>query len=103
MKRTKINDHQILDSLLDGILTQPTAPFRESWVKRACLSYCYDLGLPVWEDAVGNLWVGARSAAEARKSSLVFVAHLDHPGIVIKKFTQSRGKIYAQGKWLGGG
>lgn len=92
-----------LEQLIEGILTQPTAPFRESWPKRACLSFCEDLRLPVYEDSTGNLWINAKNAKEARNASLVFVAHLDHPGIVITKFTQSRGKIFAHGTWLGGG
>jgi endoglucanase len=93
----------LLFSLLEGILTQPTAPFRESWVKRACLSHCEELGLPVHEDRYGNYWVGAATEAQARRASLVFVAHLDHPGIVIHKFLRRGRKIFAEGDWLGGG
>ncbi|MBI3542395.1 MAG: hypothetical protein HY075_03860 [Deltaproteobacteria bacterium] len=92
-----------LSQLLESVLTQPTAPFRESWVKRAIASYCEANRFRVWEDDVGNLWVGAASAKEARRSSLVFVAHLDHPGIVIKGFRQSRGRIFARGEFLGNG
>lgn len=92
-----------LDSLLESVLTQPTAPFRESWAKRACMSFCQQIGIPVFEDRTGNMWVNARNAADARNASLVFVAHLDHPGVVITKFRQSRGKIFAEGEWLGGG
>jgi len=94
---------QTLKNLLEGVLTQPTAPFRESWVKRACLSFCDDLKLPTWEDSTGNLWVGARSKSEATKTGLVFVAHMDHPGIVVKSFERRGKKIFAHGQWLGGG
>lgn len=92
-----------LYELLDGVLTQPTAPFRESWVKRAILSFCKERGLPVYEDEIGNLWAGARSFAEARRASLVFVAHLDHPGMVVTGFRQRAGRILARAIWLGGG
>jgi endoglucanase len=92
-----------LRTLLEGVLTQPTAPFRESWTKRACLTFCGELDLPVYEDKIGNLWVGARNAREARAASLVFVAHLDHPGIVVQEFSQKGSRIFARGLWLGGG
>lgn len=92
-----------LDLLLEGVLTQPTAPFRESWPKRACLTFCKEARLPVYEDKTGNLWVNARNERQARAASLVFVAHLDHPGVVVTRFEQKRGKIFAHGVWLGGG
>lgn len=92
-----------LAKLLESVLTQPTAPFRESWVKRAVSSYCHDRKIKLFEDDIGNLWVGPSTLNEARKSHLVFVAHLDHPGIVITGFTQKREKILAKGRWLGAG
>jgi putative aminopeptidase FrvX len=96
----------LLNSALEQVLTQPTAPFRESWVKKACLGFCRENRLPVCEDDVGNLWVNGSPAKAKKDTSLLFVAHLDHPGILIDRFTQSRtrnGRILAQGKWLGGG
>ena len=92
-----------MSQLLEDVLMQPTAPFRESWVKRSVASICADARLPLFEDDIGNLWVGARNLREAHRASLVFVAHLDHPGIVITGFRQTPSRILATGTWLGGG
>lgn len=90
--------------LLQSILSRPTAPFRESWVKAAIEMECDRMGLPLWEDPIGNLWTGVRSLAEARRAKTVFVAHMDHPGFVVKGFKAKRdGTLEAQAKWLGGG
>lgn len=94
---------QRIVSLLESVLTQPTAPFRESWVKRATASYCTANRLSSWEDGHGNVWVGVKNRAQARRASLVFVAHLDHPGMVITGFRQARGRVFARARWLGGG
>lgn len=92
-----------LDRLLDGVLSQPTAPFRESWVKRKCLALAHELHIPVYEDSIGNLWANAKDASDVKRAEVVFVAHLDHPGIVITKFTHRNGRVLAHGNWLGGG
>ncbi|MEW6057886.1 MAG: hypothetical protein AB1540_14860 [Bdellovibrionota bacterium] len=92
-----------MEKLIKNILSQPTAPFRESWVKQACLHFCSQAGLPVFEDEIGNLWVGAEHANHLKSARVVFVAHLDHPGIVIEQFYRKQSAIYAAGKWLGGG
>lgn len=92
-----------LPLLLESVLTQPTAPFRESWVKRAIMTFCNESRVPVYEDETGNLWAGARTRKEAQNASLVFVAHMDHPGMVITGFRQRAGHIFAKAKWLGAG
>lgn len=92
-----------LERTIHEILSQPTAPFRESWVLQACRAYCLRNKLSFFEDSFGNLWVGPSSQAQAKKSKLVFVAHLDHPGIVLKKFFKRGKKLFAEGTWLGGG
>lgn len=92
-----------LRSLIETILTQPTAPFRESWVKRAVLSYCRAERIPLREDALGNFWVNVRHPAEIARARMVFVAHMDHPGMVIRGFRRRGGRVFADARWLGGG
>jgi len=92
-----------LSTLVEAILTQPTAPFRESWVQRSILAYCHQKRLPVCADGMGNLWVNARTLPEARRASLAFVAHMDHPGMAIRSFSKRGRRIFAEAQWLGAG
>jgi putative aminopeptidase FrvX len=89
--------------LIQQILSQPTAPFRESWVAKIITDHCKKWKLPYFEDSYGNVWVGASGIKDARTKNLVFVAHIDHPGVVIEGFAQRAGKTFAHGTWLGGG
>lgn len=92
-----------LERTILEILSQPTAPFRESWVMRACQAYCTRNRIPFFEDSFGNVWVNAKSATAAKRAKLAFVAHTDHPGVVVQKFFKRGQKVFAEGTWLGGG
>lgn len=92
-----------LHSLLIRTLSQPTAPFRESWTKAALFQECMKQRLPVAFDPVGNLWVGAKNFSEIRSAKMIFVAHLDHPGFIVQRFYRSKKRCYAEAQWLGGG
>lgn len=92
-----------LEKTIQLICSQPTAPFRESWVSTAIQYFCDKNHIPFCEDSYGNLWVGISKISQSKTINLAFVAHMDHPGMVIQKFSQKNGKYYAHGKWLGGG
>ncbi len=96
-----------LKNLLTAVLSRPTAPFRESWVAAAVELECHKRKIPVTQDRYGNLWLGARSMAEARASRLAFVAHMDHPGFLVDRFEvkrgRARGTIRVHAHWQGGG
>lgn len=73
---------------LAKILDQPTSPFREGHVLRACEEILRTEKIPHFRDPAGNLVVGAGSKAEYRKRATaksteplrIFIAHTDHPG-----------------------
>ncbi len=92
-----------LKNTIELILSQPTSPFRESWVKQACRFFCAERLIPAFEDDFGNLWIGVSSRAQAARAELVFVAHMDHPGFVVERFERRAGRVYARATWLGGG
>lgn len=92
-----------LGNTIELILSQPTSPFRESWAKQACRYFSAKRGLPVFEDDFGNLWIGVKNRAQAARAALVFVAHMDHPGMVVERFERRAGRVYAHATWLGGG
>jgi putative aminopeptidase FrvX len=70
------------------LLSQPTAPFRESHVAAHVAATLERKGVPHFEDPAGNLVVGAASAAAYRRMLRsrdgeplrLFIAHMDHPG-----------------------
>lgn len=93
--------------LLQTILSQPTAPFRESFVIRAVSAFLTQNQIPFFTDPVGNLVLGV-SSAEAylemvnRPSShpvCVYIAHMDHPGFHGEKWIED--DVLAV-KWYGG-
>ena len=73
---------------LFALLSQPTAPFREHYIKRYVSAFCDRACVPYCEDDVGNIVLGASSRAAYRriiKQELpepvrLFIAHMDHPG-----------------------
>jgi len=81
------------------VLSQPTAPFREKWVVKAIEKWCKKEGIDYNTDAFGNVWVNTGALTNLPKLKLLFVAHLDHPGIVIHDLIAPN--IMA-GDWLGG-
>lgn len=70
------------------LLSQPTAPFRETHVAAHVAAILERRGIPHFEDPAGNLVVGAASAAAYRRllrrkddePLRLFIAHMDHPG-----------------------
>jgi endoglucanase len=95
------------DRLLEDILSQPTAPFRERHVIRVLLREFAAAGVPCFQDPIGNIVVGAATPAEVRKLLAIktsepvriFIAHLDHPGF---HGTRWRGDTELEIKWHGG-
>lgn len=77
-----------LERLLRGLLSQPTAPFREQHVVKLAGAVLGEAGIPFFADPAGNLVIGAGSRADVlrllRETSpeplRVFIAHMDHPG-----------------------
>jgi len=96
-----------LKKLLSEVLRQPTAPFRETWTRAKFLHTCLEHSLKHWLDPIGNLWLGVENLSEAKRTELLLVAHLDHPGFVVNRFfekkTKHRTRRYAEAQWLGGG
>ncbi|OFZ19580.1 MAG: hypothetical protein A2X94_14125 [Bdellovibrionales bacterium GWB1_55_8] len=76
------------ETLLNELLSQPTAPYRERLVVHRILAALKEGGVPHFSDPVGNIIVGAASKAEYRKlvskkadePLRIFMAHMDHPG-----------------------
>ena len=85
-----------LEKSIREILSIPTAPFHEHWLRDYLIfrfAKLPDVKLTI--DRVGNLWVRYRpSGSEAPKICLQ--AHLDHPGYVADK-KQAGGKLSATG------
>ena len=80
--------HQRHEALLNSLLSQPTAPFRECHVINWVTEVLGRNGVPYFTDPIGNIVVGAASQADyqrllrARSDEplRVFIAHMDHPG-----------------------
>ena len=87
-------DHDLLES----ILNECSAPLRESRMEKAILSLCKERGLSAFQEE-GCIWVNAKTKAQVKKARLVFVAHMDHPGVTIESFDGTT----AKGSWQGGG
>lgn len=95
------------NELLFDILSEPTAPFRESHVVRTIERLLSEAGVPHFQDPVGNILIGIGSKKEyaallASRSSepvRVFIAHMDHPGFHGVRWRSNRA---LEVKWLGG-
>lgn len=95
-------------NLLQSILEQPSAPYREVHV-RSFLRYVLESeGVPHFQDPVGNLVVGAadlagyrRKVEKATQEPLrIFVAHMDHPGFHGVNWVKRDRRLKV--KWFGG-
>lgn len=71
-----------------NLLSLPTAPFREGTVRAYIRKHCQQLGLPVEEDAMGNLLVSVRGGKSM--PTLALVAHMDHPGFIVEQDSAAR-------------
>jgi len=94
-----------LDLLLD-LLSQPTAPFRESHVANFVRAFLLSESIPHFTDRHGNIVVGAGDQAHyqrllsgrGREPVRLFIAHMDHPGFHGLRWS---GEMLAV-KWHGG-
>ncbi len=80
--------------LLQKLLTQPTAPFREHYVRAVIEATARRLDLRTRRDRFGNVYVAYR---QGRVAPLAFTAHMDHPG-----FEVDRGGSQPRATLLGG-
>lgn len=75
-------------ALLNALLSQPTAPFREQQVIDFATAVLKRASVPYFQYPFGNLVVGVASAHAYRQClrkqtgepSRLFIAHMDHPG-----------------------
>lgn len=67
--------------LLHAVLTRPTAPFHEHYVRAALEHAARRMGLRSRRDRFGNLYVGYR---KGNAPGLALTAHMDHPGFEVK-------------------
>ncbi len=69
--------------ILKSLTVIPTVPFREEAVQRYIRQFARTKGLVVKEDDMGNILLMNPKATAGK--SLVFAAHMDHPGFLIEK------------------
>jgi len=94
-------------TLLNDLLSQPTAPFKEGYVLSFLKGILEHHEIPYFLDTHQNLLLGASSQQEYRallkskKNSplLIFAAHMDHPGFHGLEWIS---KKLLQVKWHGG-
>lgn len=96
-----------LRTLLTELLSQPTAPFRESQVMSVVDDHLTAAGVPFFYDPHGNLVIGVAGHRDYRKLLArrgtepvrVFIAHTDHPGFHgLRRLSPTRLRV----KWHGG-
>ena len=77
------------------LMSLPTAPFREQFVKEAVSSRAAELDLEVLTDAVGNLLLvydGDRDSGHTPR--VIFTAHMDHPGLLYSRPLSPREHLF---------
>lgn len=86
---------------LKRLLSLPTAPYREHFVKAYCAEFLGIHAVPFFEDAIGNLVVGFSSYEHYKKALRqdaqvskgeplkMVIAHMDHPGFHGAKWLSS--------------
>ncbi len=93
--------------LLEELLSQPTAPFREGAPRGLLIQTFQAAGVPHFLDPHGNLLIGASSAIEWKRQFSkasqprlpIFMAHLDHPGFHV---IAQKGPRLLEIQWHGG-
>jgi endoglucanase len=93
--------------LLEEILSQPSAPFREAHVIALVERVLAEGGVPHFRDPTGNIVIGAASAKDyaallrekTHEPLRLFVAHMDHPGF---HGVSARGDSELEIRWHGG-
>jgi putative aminopeptidase FrvX len=89
-----------VEEVMKGVLSQPTAPYRENWVLSHIENELKKLSVPFFRDSWGNIVAGTSSPASLKKSKrVVLVAHTDHPGFHLLKEIE---KNVWQAQWFGG-
>ena len=68
--------------LLRGVLSQPTAPFREDRIAALAFRFAGRVGLAAARDAHGNVLLRYQPLRRRGVAHWVFTAHMDHPGFV---------------------
>lgn len=76
-----MNSHLL--EIVQQMLNQPTAPYREAAVSRCIFDFCRARGIRIQQDSAGNLT--AVYGDSYPDSKLAFAAHMDHPGFIIEK------------------
>jgi putative aminopeptidase FrvX len=74
----RLPDVDVALRTIEHIASAPTAPYHEHRVMRAIGAELDALGIPVEQDAYGQIHARVRSGAAARP--LALLAHTDHPG-----------------------
>jgi len=86
--------------LLKRVFSQPTAPFREGFVRSEVRRILSSVNIPHFMDKAGNLIAGVNSFKEIRSGfRIALMAHMDHPGYHLDKRLGTN--IY-QCRWYGG-
>lgn len=68
-------------TLLERVLSQPSAPFREGWARQEIENILKEEGIPFCRDACGNLFAGIKNFRELNSGfRIALLAHMDHPG-----------------------
>lgn len=88
------------EKLFQRIFSQPTAPFREGFVRAEIIRILSEKRVPYFVDDGGNLIAGVRSFAElGRGFRIALMAHMDHPGFHLGRKLAPR--TY-ECRWYGG-
>ena len=98
------------ENFLHDILSQPSAPFRESHVIAAVLRELDSENVPYFQDPIGNIVVGTSSPKDyaklirenSREPLRFFIAHMDHPGFHGLEWTEVSPDAPMKVKWHGG-
>ena len=86
--------------LLQTLLVQPTAPFREHYVRAVIESAARKLDLRTRRDRFGNVYVTYR---QGRANPIAFTAHMDHPGFeVLAAGRRPRARSASTSLWSAG-
>jgi endoglucanase len=87
-------------NIMKGVLSCPTAPFRENWVLGFVEKELTQMKVPYFRDDLGNIIAGVKNKKALKKSSRVaLLAHTDHPGFHILKAAGT--KVFLA-QWFGG-
>ena len=78
-------------ALLERVLAQPTAPFREGFACAEIRKILDEEGIPHFTDSCGNLIAGAKNKLElATGFRIALMAHMDHPGFLLGERTKKK-------------